>query len=109
VEDLLELPPDHAVVVVDAVTGPAAGTIVRSGLDELDGIALSWRPVSGHQLPLAATVALARTLGWWGRGTFLGIGARSFVLGDGLSDPVAAALPAFTTAIERVVVGLAHD
>jgi hypothetical protein len=50
---------------------------------------------------------LARALGWSGRGTFLGVGAASFVLGDGLSEPVAAALPALTAAIEHEVRALA--
>lgn len=107
-EDLLALPPDVAVLVVDAVTGPPAGTIVERGLADLEGIALPWQPVSGHQLPLATTVLLARALGWSGQGTFLGIGASSFVLGDGLSEPVAAALPALTAAIEHEVHALAR-
>ena len=58
--------------------------------------------MSGHQLSLAATVALADALGWRCRGTFLGVGARSFTLGERLSGPVAAALPALTAAIERL-------
>ena len=55
------------------------------------------------RLTLAATVALARALGWAGEGTFLGIGTTSFGLGEGLSDPVAAALPALTAAVEDEV------
>jgi hypothetical protein len=53
-------------------------------------------------------VSLARALGWSGRGTFVGIGAGSFELGDGLSEPVAAAVPALTAAIEREVTVLAR-
>lgn len=106
-EDLLALSPEVAVVVVDAVTGPPAGTIVERRLADLERIALSWQPVSGHQLPLATTVLLARALGWTGQGTFVGIGAHSFELGEGLSQPVAAALPALTAAIEHEVSALA--
>jgi hydrogenase maturation protease len=95
--------------VVDAVTGPPAGTIVRQRLGDLDRIAVSWVPLSGHQLPLATTVALARALGWHGQGTFVGVGAASFELGGGLSAPVAAALPALTAAVEREVTALARD
>ncbi|MET0772008.1 MAG: hydrogenase maturation protease [Candidatus Limnocylindrales bacterium] len=106
-EDLLSLPDDVQVVVVDAVTGPPPGTVVREPLAALDGVALPWAPISGHQLPLPATVALARMLGWGGSGTFLGVGAGSFGLGEGLSDPVAAALPALIAAIEAEVSALA--
>jgi hydrogenase maturation protease len=102
-EDLLELEPHTAVVVVDAVTGPPSGTIVRQRLSELDRIAVAWVPVSGHQLPLGTTLGLARALGWQGDGTFLGIAAASFGLGEGLSEPVAAAVPALTAAVEREV------
>lgn len=108
-EDLLMLPPGTATVVVDAVTGPPAGTIVRERLADLDRVAVSWVPLSGHQLPLATTVALARALGWRGHGTFLGVGAHSFGLGEGLSGPVAAALPALTAAVEHEVTTLARD
>jgi hydrogenase maturation protease len=108
-EDLLVLPSGTAAVVVDAVTGPPAGTIVRERLSDLDRVAVSWVPLSGHQLPLATTVALARALGWHGLGTFLGVGARSFGLGEGLSEPVAAALPALTAAVEDEVTRLARD
>ncbi len=108
-EDLLALPPDAAALVVDAVTGPPAGTIVRQRLVDLDRVAVAWVPLSGHQLPLATTVTLARALGWRARGTFLGVAAHSVGLGDGLSEPVAAALPALTEAVEREVMALTRD
>ena len=108
VEDLLALPDEHSVVVVDAVTGPSPGEIVREPLADLERVVAGWTPVSGHQLSLAATVALADALGWRCRGTFLGVGARSFTLGEGLSEPVAAALPALAAAIEREVEALAR-
>jgi hydrogenase maturation protease len=108
-EDLLTLPDDSVVVVVDAVTGPPPGAIVREPLAGLDRIAVPWAPLSGHQLPLATTVGLARALGWQGSGTFLGIGARSFGLGEELSEPVAAAIGALTAAVEREVVALARS
>jgi hydrogenase maturation protease len=109
VEDLLALPDETSVIIVDAVTGPSPGTIVREPLADLERIAAGWSPVSGHQLSLAATVALARALGWEGRGTFLGIGTTSFGLGEGLSDPVAAAIPTLTEAVEREVTTLARE
>lgn len=107
-EDLLLLPADTAVVVVDAVTGAPRGTIVREHLADLERVAVPWVPLSGHQLPLVTTVALARALGWRGCGTFLGVGAHSFALGEGISAPVAAALPALTAAIEDEVLRLAR-
>ena len=106
-EALLALSADEAVVVVDAVTGPPAGAIIRQPLADLDRVAVPWAPLSGHQLPLATTVALARVLGWHGSGTFLGIGGASFGLGEGLSDPVGEALPALIAAIEDEVIALA--
>lgn len=107
-EDLLDLPPDAVAVVVDAVTGPPAGTIVREPLADLDIAAVPWTPLSGHQLPLVTTVGLARALGWHVRGTFLGVSARSFGLGEGLSEVVAAALPELTAAVELEVTALAR-
>jgi len=106
-EDLLGLSSDIRVVVVDAVTGAPPGDLVRERLSTLERVAARWVPLSGHQLPLATTVALARALGWAGDGTFLGIGARGFGLGDGLSGTVASALPALTEAVEREIVALA--
>lgn len=106
-DDLLVLPRGAAAVVVDAVTGPPAGTIVRERLLDLHRTAVPWVPSSGHQLPLATTVGLARALGWHGSGTFLGVGAGSLTLGDGLSEPVAAALPSLIAAVEREVMALA--
>lgn len=108
-EDLLTLPPGTAAVVVDAVTGLPAGTIVRERLADLERVAVPWVPLSGHRLPLATTVGLARALGWHGSGTFLGMGARSFALGEGLSDAVVAALPSLTAAVEAEVTSLAGE
>jgi hydrogenase maturation protease len=108
-EDLLGLPPGTAAVVVDAVTGPPAGTIVREPLVDLERDAVSWVPLSGHQLPLATTVGLARALGWKVRGTFLGVGARSFGIGEGLSEPVAEALPRLIAAVELEVTALSRS
>jgi hydrogenase maturation protease len=109
VEDLLALPDEDSVIVVDAVTGPAPGELVREPLADLDRVAAGWTPVSGHQLSLAATVALADALGWRCRGTFLGVGASSFGLGEGMSEPVMAALPALTTAIDDEVAALSRS
>ncbi len=80
---------------------------MRQPLTDLDDIAVSWVPLSGHQLPLATTVALARALGWHGHGSFFGIAARSFELGEGLSEPVAAAMPALIAAVEHEITALA--
>jgi hypothetical protein len=41
------------------------------------------------------------------RGSFVGLGATGFAFGEGLSAPVAAALPAFAAAIEAEVRRLA--
>ncbi len=106
-EDLLALPPGTTVILVDAVAGPAPGTLVRMPLDALRRSAVADPPLSGHRVPLAQTIELARVLGWDGHGAFLGLGGASFTIGESLSPPVRAALPALRTAIEQEVLGCA--
>lgn len=107
VEDLCDLPDDRSVIIVDAVLGPAPGTLVRTDLAMLEEAARPWAPVSGHQLPLAQTLAIAEVLGWEPRGTFLGVGAAACGIGEPLSPAVADALPGLRALIEEEIQALA--
>jgi hydrogenase maturation protease len=111
VEDLVALPQEARVVIVDAVAGPPAGQLVEldlavlgsggagsGGAGQLESVA------SSHQLPLAEVLALAGLLrGQPLAGRFVGVGIRSVAFGSGLSEPVVAALPALTAAAARAV------
>lgn len=102
-EDLLGLPKGARSIIVDAVVGPAPGCLVRIPFDELTTRASEMRPVSSHQLPLPMVVGLAHALGAQPVGVFLGVGVRSVALGEGLSEPVRAALPRLRAAIRAEV------
>lgn len=113
VEDLVDLPPDAWVVIVDAVAGPPPGQLVELDLAALralsaapHGVAGSGPVASSHQLPLPEVVALAGLLrGEPLLGRFVGVGIRSVAFGEGFSEPVAAALPALTAAVAHAVHG----
>lgn len=104
---LLDLPDHRPCLVVDAVAGVPAGTLVTSPLTCLAEAAHGRLPGmvpptarSSRKLPLEQVLALAgllrdAPLG----GTFLGLGGAHFKRGLGLSAPVKAALPAFATAL----------
>jgi hydrogenase maturation protease len=111
VEDLVALPQEARVVIVDAVAGPPAGQLVELDLAALGadagaqgGVGCFGPVPSSHQLPLPEVLALAGLLrGEPLVGRFVGVGIRSVALASGLSEPVAAALPALTAAVARAV------
>lgn len=108
---LLDLPADRPCVVVDAVAGlapgevwvrPLAALVDRARALERAGRAVE--PRSSHELPLEQVLALAATLrDRPPAGTFVGIGGACWDAGAGLSDGVAAALPAYAEAIAAAI------
>jgi hydrogenase maturation protease len=82
------------VIVVDAVRGLPAGTVVDLPLGDVTELEASGAgPASSHTLPLASVVAIAEHLeGGRLRGRFIGIGGASFELGAPMSPSVEAAV-----------------
>lgn len=98
-EDLLDLPEGMLVLVVDAVAGPASGSMVVLPLHDLARLATGMAP-SSHQLPLATVVGLAGELrGSPLEGTFVGLAVECFAPGESLSAAASAALPSLAAAI----------
>jgi hydrogenase maturation protease len=103
-EHLLALAPDQPCIVVDAVAGPAPGTLVELALPALAaGVAGSPRfaaATSSHALTIPATLALAAVLrGGPVQGTFVGVGIADCRVGAPMTPAVAAAVPALARAI----------
>lgn len=91
------------VVVVDAIRGPAPGTIVVWTLAEVAELPEA-PTASTHGLPLPAVLKLAAALGGHPlHGWFVGIAGARFTIGSQLSAPVRAALPAAARAIETAL------
>ncbi len=89
-------------IVVDAVRGPSAGTIVCLPLDRLR--ASRTTAASTHALPLPVTVELAEALGAdLARGVFVGVAGSDFTLGAPLTAAVAAALGELRRAVRSAV------
>ena len=103
VDDLLRVPPEAQVVIVDVATGIEPGAVLELCLaDLLESETI--RPRSSHALAVSGTVALAELIGERSlRGRVVALGGTHFALGDVLSGPVAAALPRFATAIREAV------
>ena len=103
VDDLLAVPPQARVVIVDVATGIEPGTILELPLaDLLENETI--RPRSSHALAVAGTVALAELIGARPlQGRVVALGGTRFAMGDVLSGPVAAALPRFASAIREAV------
>lgn len=82
------------VIVVDAVLGLPAGTVVDLPLDEVASLgARGIAPASSHALPLATVLAIAERLaGALPEGRFIGVAGDGFALGDSLSSEVRAAV-----------------
>ncbi len=108
VQDLLDVPEGGACVLVDTAVGVPAGRVVVVPLSEVargEGAA----PRSSHSLPPDPVLALAATLrGGLPEGSFVGLGGRSFGIGEPLSPEVQAAIGAFAAAIGDEVVRLAR-
>jgi hydrogenase maturation protease len=103
IDDLLAAPAGRPIVICDAAAGVEAGSVVTLRFDELLANPHGPAPHSSHALPIDQVIGVARAVA--GRpidGVFVGIGGADFGFGDGLSPAVAAALPAFRAAIERV-------
>jgi hydrogenase maturation protease len=99
-EDLIDLPSDMQVLILDAVVGPTPGEIVRLTLDEL-AERPAFNPRSSHQLPIDLVIGLAGVM----RdapvpGSFVGLAGQRFGYGTSLSRAARAALPAFRAAIK---------
>jgi hydrogenase maturation protease len=112
VEALLDVPASAAVVVADAAVGVAPGRVVTMTLESIAGGAAGAAPApaSSHSIPPDQVLALAAELrGAAIRGVFVGLGGADFGLGHGLSEPVAAALPSFATAIAAAIRRLSSD
>lgn len=100
-DDLLEIGPDEACLLVDAAVGITPGVVIGGPLESLlrpgPGATI---PRSTHVLPVEEAVRLAVILRpGLPAGAFVGIGGASFGLGEGLSPAVERALPAFVSAI----------
>ena len=105
-DELLALDPDDPLVVIDAVSGPEPGTLVRRPLADLASGGPA--PRSSHMLPLRDVLGLVQTLrGSLPRGTFVGLGGSSFGLGDPVSSAVREAIPALAVATLEEAVRLA--
>jgi hydrogenase maturation protease len=112
VEALLEAEEGAGFVVADAAVGVAPGEVVTLPLADLAAAAGRGgpAPASSHSIPPDQVLALAAELrGAAPRGVFVGLGGADFSFGEGLSEPVAAALPAFAEAIAEAIRRLAGE
>ncbi|HKZ91447.1 MAG TPA: hydrogenase maturation protease [Candidatus Limnocylindrales bacterium] len=108
VEHLTAMPAGTRAVIVDAVVGPPAGTIVEIDLAALGDRAARVVTTSSHQLPLDRVVALAQVLRDEPvKGRFVGVGIESVAIGEALSEAVSAALPSLREAVARAIAALA--
>ena len=104
VNDLLDVPADAAVVIVDTATGIAPGRIVSVPLDQVAVDQAGLRPRSSHALPLSDVLGLAELIR--GRpidGRLVAIGGGDFTLGGPLSERVRVAIPALVSAIRASI------
>lgn len=102
--DLIDVPPGEACIVVDTVVGVDAGTIVTLPLEELaaDGHGVS--PRSSHALPIGQVLGIAAAIrGTLPDGVFVGIGGRRFGFGGRRSRAVTQGMRAFERATEGEV------
>jgi hydrogenase maturation protease len=104
IQQLLDVPIGKPIVIVDAAIGVRPGRVVTIPLDDLidhpDGPA----PNSSHALPINQVLGVANALASEPlRGVFVGVGGLDFSYGDGLSPPVARALPRFADAIMAAI------
>jgi hydrogenase maturation protease len=106
--DLLVEPGIEPCVVVDTVVGVPPGSLVSLPLSALAEVGIGAMPHSSHSLGIGRAVSLAQAiLGRPMAGRFVGIGGADFRTDAGLSDPVAAGLPALRAAVSEAVIGLA--
>ena len=101
--DLLDLPDSVGVVIVDAATGIAPGSIVDLPIDELRRLR-TCRPRSSHTLAGPEVLGLAALLRREPlAGRIVAIGGAEFGIGAGLSRRVAEAIPGLIASILEAV------
>ena len=102
---------DGAVIVLDAVEGPPAGTVLDlplSALSEAYDRGIS--PASSHALPLPVTLGIVERLpGGMPDGRFLGVAAADYTLGAPLSPSVQEAVPDCAARVNHCVRALVHE
>ncbi|MFL5686866.1 MAG: hydrogenase maturation protease [Chloroflexota bacterium] len=104
IDDLLAVPKDAGVVVVDTALGVDPGWIVEIPFSGLAGRDAGIRPRSSHALSIPETVAVASIIrGHPLPGIVVAIGGIDFGLGEALSWPVAYAMDAFVLAIADAI------
>lgn len=99
------------VIVVDAVRGLPAGTVVDLPLDGVgDLTAMGVSSASSHALPMPTVLGLVHQLaGRLPEGRFIGIAGDDFGLGDPLSAEVREAVEPGAARLGHWVRALAHD
>lgn len=103
-EALVELPTHVTALIVDAVVGPAPGSIIDVDIADLEQLGGRVAPGSTHQLPLDRLVGLAGILrGAPIEGRFVGVGVADVSVGAPLSPAVMANLPVLCRVIESAV------
>lgn len=100
-EDLVDALDAGRVLLLDAVRGIPAGTVIELPLGELRDRPPDWSATT-HVLPIGSVVRLAAALGApLEHGWFIGIGGTRFDLGAGLSSTVHGALPRCVALVEE--------
>jgi len=100
VEDLEDLSPGEACLIVDTATGLDPGAIVTISLEDLAGDPRRPIPRSAHLARIDEGIRMvSEHRGAIPPGSFVGIGGRSFGFGVPLSIPVRTALPEFAGTI----------
>ena len=107
-DDLLET--HGPVIVLDAVHGPAAGTVVDLPLDRLGGLVEAGAsPGSSHALPLPMVLRIVEHLaGGLPEGRFIGVAGSSYALGAPLSHPALEAVAPAAARLGHWIRVLAH-
>ncbi len=99
VQQLVDLPPEARCLVVDAAVGVPAGRVVVVPLAQVARRS-GPGPHSSHSIPPDEVLSIAEIVrGSLPEGSFVGLGARSFGLGEGVSPEVDAALDDFAGAV----------
>ena len=108
-DDLLAAP--GAVILLDAVAGPAAGEVIDLPLGSLmDSGSTQISPASTHALPPRVTLGIAAHLqGSLPDGRFLGIAGRSFGVGSELTREVRDAVPSCAARLNHWIRVLLHE
>ncbi len=102
---LTDLEPADAALLVDAVaTGRPAGTVCV--FDPIPDTGLSAAEKTAHGFGVAETISVARKTGAKlpTRLILIGIEGSRYDLGEGLSNPVRAAIPLAVETIQRIVI-----